>query len=289
MDCLELRMPPLPQLLTIGYGIWPVGMQHFKRNFSVYDMLYVAAGRFFMTEDDTEYVLERGDLLILEPGRTHFGQRPVAEPTELYWVHFSHPYPQATIASEAIKWSTLLGKGTDKDLTPVDQYMYLPKHANIEPALLTPLLGEMLELHEALTLRNSLRLNVLLGELFERLQTTINGSISNRSHHISERVVDYLRRHMREPFDAEAMAGALHYHFDYLSRCLKQYTGMSPLQYSHQLQMNRAVTLLLTTDLSVQEVGEQVGQPNGNYFIRLFRKHLGVAPGVYRSMHQARA
>ena len=32
---------------------------------------------------------------------------------------------------------------------------------------------------------------------------------------------------------------------------------MSPLQYVHHLQMNRAVTLLLTTGLSVQEIGEQ--------------------------------
>ncbi|MBM7565104.1 helix-turn-helix transcriptional regulator [Paenibacillus sacheonensis] len=288
LDCLELRIPPLPQLLMIGHGLWPKGMQHFKRSFSVYDMLYVTGGRFYMTEDDTAYELERGDLLILEPGRTHFGQRPVTEPTELYWVHFSHPHPPVAKEREAIKWSTLLGKGTDKDLTPVDQYMYLPKHAHLDPALLVPLLDEMTELHETLTLRNSLRLNVLSGELFERLQATISGGLNSRSYHISERAVQYLKTHMTEPFDAEAMAAALHYNFDYLSRCLKQHTGMSPLQYVHHLQINRAVTLLLTTDLSVQEIGEQAGQPNGNYFIRLFRKHMGASPGAYRSMHRAR-
>ena len=176
MDCLKLRIPPLPQLLMIGQGLLPQGMQHYKRSFSLYDMLYVTGGRFYMTEDDRAYELERGDLLILEPGKTHFGHRPVTEPTELYWVHFRHPHPPATKAQEDILWSTPLGKRTDKDLTPVDQYMYLPKHARIDPALLVPLLAEMAELHEALTLRNSLRLNVLTGELFERLQGTISGA-----------------------------------------------------------------------------------------------------------------
>ena len=67
-----------------------------------------------------------------------------------------------------------------EDLTPVDQYMYLPKHARIDPALLVPLLAEMAELHEALTLRNSLRLNVLTGELLDGAGT-ISGSLNSGS------------------------------------------------------------------------------------------------------------
>jgi AraC-type DNA-binding domain-containing proteins len=69
----------------------------------------------------------------------------------------------------------------------------------------------------------------------------------------------------------------------YLARCLKKYTGMSPLQYLHHLQVKRAKSLLENTGLSVAEIGRQVGIDNVNYFIRMFRKQTGMTPGQYRT------
>ena len=37
-----------------------------------------------------------------------------------------------------------------------------------------------------------------------------------------------------------------------------------------------------TTALKNKEIAEQVGIPNVNTFIRLFKKHMGATPGEYR-------
>lgn len=288
MDCLELRIPPLPQLITAGYSVWTPGMQHFKRNFQVYDLLYVKRGEFFITEEGTPYALRDGDMLILESGKTHWGHQPTMAATEIYWIHFSHPYAPVIKSNEEIPWSSLLPKGTDYDLTPSHQYMYLPKFTTIEPGLLVPVLNEMVELHNTLSLHNALRWNIAAAELFGRLQSVVMANLTTHAYRLSKRAVRYLQDHLSQSFDSQHMEKELHYHFDYISRCLKQYTGMSPLQYMHHLQIERAKTLLLTTDLSVGEIGSQVGQPNGNYFIRLFRKHCGYPPGTYRRMNQHR-
>ncbi|WP_020619612.1 helix-turn-helix transcriptional regulator [Paenibacillus daejeonensis] len=289
MDCLELRIPPLPQLITAGHGIWAPGTQHFRRTFDVYDLIYVKQGALYMTEEDQAYVLEDGQLLLLEAGRTHWGHQVTDVPTELYWVHFAHPHSPKAQRGDDIPWSSPLRRGTDEDVAPSDQSMFLPKTATVDPGLLVPLLDQIVELGSTLSLQNALRWHIAGAELFERLQRVVMAELSSRSFYLSECAVQYLRDHMAQPFDSRQMESELHYHFDYISRCLRQYTGMSPLQYLHRLQIERARTLLVTTGLSIQEIGEQVGQPNGNYFIRLFRKHLGCPPGVYRGRFQNRA
>jgi AraC-like DNA-binding protein len=286
MRCLELSIPPLPQLVTAGHANWAPGMQHFRRRFQVFDMLIIQKGTFYITEDEQEYSVNEGELLILEPGLTHFGHRPVDSLTEIYWVHYVHPETHRVIESDHIPWSSVLKAGTDSDLVPPQQSMYLPKHAKVETALLTPLLDQIVQVHQSLTLRNALRLHALSGELLERLQSVASANLNSRAYQLCERVIQYLQKHMLRPFDSQHMEQALHYHFDYLSRCLKQYTNMSPLQYMHHLQIERAQVLLRQSELSIQEIAEQVGQPNVNYFVRLFRKQIGLPPGKYRSSNK---
>lgn len=282
MECLELRIPPLPQLVTIGHATWQAGMQHFRRNFQVFDVLFVRSGCFYITEDGTEYELGPGGLLVLEPGRTHWGHRPVEADTAIDWVHLFHPHPHRAVEAGQIAWSGLLRQGSDQDLMPTDQWMYLPKHGHFELDGLTPLLDEMGAAHRALTVRSASALHVLTGQLLHRMQSLIDVNAGSRSYRLSERAVRYLQEHMLQPFSAARMEEKLHYQFDYLSRCLKQHTGMTPLQYLHRLQMEHARSLLHRTDLTVQEVADRAGQPNVNYFNRLFRKHFGMSPGQYR-------
>lgn len=283
MLCIELRIPPMPQLITVGHAVWTPGMRHFKRNFPVFDLLIVKEGTFYITEEEQEYEVEAGSLLTLEPGLTHYGHRPVESAVDIYWLHFVHPHRHCLVEADQIAWSALLTHGTDADLSPPPQTMYIPKQAKIDLQLLEPLLIEMEALNRSLSTRNALRLHALAGELFSRLQTTASANLESRAYRISEQVVRYLREHMQEPFASERMERELHYHFDYLSRCLKLYTGMSPVQYLHRLQVEKAKLLLRGTGLSVQEIAEQVGQPNGNYFARLFRKLVGMTPREYRS------
>lgn len=48
--------------------------------------------------------------------------------------------------------------------------------------------------------------------------------------------------------------------------------GESPMRYLNSRRIDAAKRLLLTTDLSVHEVGSQVGIENTNHFINLFKK-----------------
>ena len=69
------------------------------------------------------------------------------------------------------------------------------------------------------------------------------------------------------------------YHF---SRMFKRATGLAPSQYFIRLRMARARHLLLETDLSVIEIGMDVGYSSPSHFSQVFRREVGVPPSAYR-------
>ncbi len=62
----------------------------------------------------------------------------------------------------------------------------------------------------------------------------------------------------------------------------KEQNGTSPLKYMITLRMNHASTLLATTNLPINEIGEIVGYPDNHFFSKLFKKHIGTSPQKYR-------
>lgn len=283
MQCLELAFPPMPQLITVGHAVWTPGMTHLRRNFPVYDLIFVRSGTFYICEEGEEHELAAGEFLALEPGRTHWGHRAVEEAADLYWIHFAHDPPLRSVDRNGIARRRPMERGTDGHLEPVRSCLYVPKRAAIPLEPLIPLLDEMVLLHRSLTPRSAILLQARLGELLARLQPDEAGGGGERSRAVCDAVVRYLQGRIGEPFAAERMERELHYHFDYLARCLKRHTGFSPLQYLHRLQIEQAKSLLLSTDLPVAAVGERVGQPNATYFARLFRRLAGATPSAFRA------
>ncbi|MNC36121.1 HTH-type transcriptional activator RhaS [compost metagenome] len=147
----------------------------------------------------------------------------------------------------------------------------------------------MVELHQALSPASSLPLQTQLAGLLVQLQAAAKMQYAPRARQLCDQTIAYLQQHLTRPFDAKHMEQTLHFRFDYLARCLKTYTGMSPLQYLHDLQIKKAKALLENMELSVSEIGRQVGIENANYFIRLFRKQTGVTPGNYRHIRIGKA
>lgn len=65
-------------------------------------------------------------------------------------------------------------------------------------------------------------------------------------------------------------------------RRFQKAAGMSPLEYVHALRLERAKTLLETTELKLSELAEKVGYEDATFFSRLFRRAVGLTPAEYR-------
>lgn len=67
-----------------------------------------------------------------------------------------------------------------------------------------------------------------------------------------------------------------------LRRIAKKTFGCSVRAYITRLRMNRAVDLLVNTDLFIQEIAIRVGYSSPIVFIKAFRKDRGISPNAYR-------
>ena len=68
----------------------------------------------------------------------------------------------------------------------------------------------------------------------------------------------------------------------YLSRKFKEETGMTFTNYLTVCRINQAKNILVQTNLSINEIGQQIGYPITSTFIRAFKKYEGVSPSEYR-------
>lgn len=63
-----------------------------------------------------------------------------------------------------------------------------------------------------------------------------------------------------------------------LKRRFQVATQISPNQYLQQVRVDKAKKLLLTADMSVQQIAYEVGYENVSFFIRVFQKIAGCTP-----------
>ncbi|MEF3311987.1 helix-turn-helix domain-containing protein [Paenibacillus sp. GYB004] len=284
MECLEWSVSPLPQLVTVGHAVWRPGMRHFSRQFGLYDVLFVKTGCLYMAEEGTEYVIGAGQMLMLEPGRMHVGYRECEEDTELFWLHIQHESAQNRLPASDIPWSLVLRKGTDLDPAPPSRPIYMPKYGALEMEEVWAILSEMDRLHNRLNVDTVLQLQLHYVRLLAKLQELIRSSGSeSRSGKLAAAVAAFLRRYEDVPYEASQLAREFHYNPDYITRCLKRHTGMSPLEYLRHIRIGKACRLLeQRAELTVKQIAEAVCMPDPNYFCRMFRKETGMSPAAYR-------
>lgn len=71
----------------------------------------------------------------------------------------------------------------------------------------------------------------------------------------------------------------------HLSRSFRKETGLSPIEYLSIVRLEHSIKLLVTTNLSINEIATLCGFSNSNYFSKVFRKKFGYTPSDYRKNH----
>ena len=71
----------------------------------------------------------------------------------------------------------------------------------------------------------------------------------------------------------------------YMAGLFKKYCHISPSQCIMGLKLNKAANLLLTTDLKIKEIADQVGFDDPYHFSKNFKQFHGRSPNHYRQEH----
>lgn len=98
----------------------------------------------------------------------------------------------------------------------------------------------------------------------------------------SRRAVDYISLCMAEPLTVPKIAEALGISPGYLSHRFREETGFTVTQYIAKIRCTKAAELLLSSDYPVQDVCQNVGFLDNNYFVKVFKVQYGMTPTEFR-------
>lgn len=99
-----------------------------------------------------------------------------------------------------------------------------------------------------------------------------------------EQAVAAMRRRPAALLPLAAMAETAGLSPDHFVRVFRGITGVSPFRFRRALRMRRAAELLLTTDLPVIDVCDEVGYASLGSFTTAFTRLVGVSPGRLRRL-----
>ncbi|MCR8643070.1 AraC family transcriptional regulator [Paenibacillus sp. N1-5-1-14] len=115
----------------------------------------------------------------------------------------------------------------------------------------------------------------------EAISTHYNTSTKD----IVDQVVDRIHSAYMHDYSLEYYADEYQISPYKLSKAFKQVMGVNFIDYVTTVRLNRCKEMLVTTDLKVGEIAEQLSY-QASYLVRIFKKSEGITPGQYREKYR---
>lgn len=103
----------------------------------------------------------------------------------------------------------------------------------------------------------------------------------NISHTVAA-VLDYIEKNYAEEIALADICNEINYSLPYVSKKIKDETGLTFIQHLQNTRINQACCLLANTRKSIQEICTLSGYNDIKHFNSIFKKHIGISPSVYR-------
>ncbi|WP_164670721.1 helix-turn-helix domain-containing protein [Virgibacillus doumboii] len=103
-----------------------------------------------------------------------------------------------------------------------------------------------------------------------------------------DEVINYIHQNIYDPLSLSQLAKYAAYSPYHFTRIFKQQTGLTPQYYVSSVRLQKAKDLLMHTNLSIRDVGMEIGQQSLGTFTTRFTDRVGLSPSHFRnSMQQA--
>jgi len=275
---IRMEIPPIPYFMTIGLSKFAPGDQHpSRRNLGVFDLLWVVKGVLYIGEDDRRWELGEGRTLLLLPDRHHYAVKPCNEETVFYWIHFNfagqwecREEPGEPVHPPRQPWTTAYT-------------MQVPQSAELPNfALALRQLAKLMELAAENRASAFWKEQQLFMELLRLLEESGGGGSASPAMKLAENTEAYIKQYYQADLKNETLSEALHFHPNYIVRCMKEIYRCTPMEYLQEYRLEQAKLLLIKTEWSIAQIAEEVGFRHTPYFSSCFKAYCGMSPLRYR-------
>lgn len=253
---------------AFGHSVTMPGHKYGPAVRPYYLIHYILDGKGEFIVNGTHYQLSAGKGFLIEPDYQTIYMADLGDPWTYIWVGFS--------GAEAKEMVSALGLSQEQPIFKSDE----------RETLKNCIMG-MIE-HNHGNAADTFYCLSMLYLFLSTIAASGREEASSRDGNIYvSQAIAYIRNHISEPLQADAVARYVGLNRSYLSTLFKQHTGLSPLKYIQKFRLTKAQHLLESSQLSVSAIAYSCGYQQPESLIKLFRQQYGMSPSAYRKMTRA--
>jgi AraC-like DNA-binding protein/mannose-6-phosphate isomerase-like protein (cupin superfamily) len=269
-----------------------------------FEMVYVRRGRGMHVIGKESFAVRAGDLFIIHPDEQHRFEPEVGTTLRIINVLWQPKLVRQLLRAADTTLSLASLPYIEPLLKPGAKFSHHLHLSGSDAFRVEVLLDEMRREVEAAREGNAAPgCHVLLRHLFcsflillSRAQENVNHRkpvASRNPQRASQqdcvaRAVAYLETRAAEEIKISAVAGHVALSSSRLAHLFKEHTGRSMITYLHELRLEKASRLLQESTLPTHAVASECGFGDARFFHRVFRRHFGCSPSVWREQCQSR-
>ena len=210
------------------------------------------------------------------------GSTATASAGEALLIDCHHPHTYYALSASSFYFVHLSGTPATELAEGILSSGRLPVHGtHTEQAL--KLLSDLLD---KLTMGKLTDEAQISAQLYQLLANLISDARANHiglgSTQLVDTAVETILTHLNEHLTLNSLAAQSGCSVSYFSREFKRSTGFAPYAFILRARLDHAKHLLMTTELSIQEIADRTGFASLANFSYTFRKNIGISPTDFR-------
>ena len=277
------------KIITIHYFEFNKNYISHTESHDFWELVYADSGNLICSSDNREIILKEGEAIFHKPNASHSLRADGKHSPNVFIISFEckneaiHFFENRIIAIDTYLRTLIFYIIEESKRT---FFLPYPDPSLKKMELLSnPSLGGQQLIKNYLEL---LLINLMRNDIDHNDSNTVFLSQEQFDELISDRVIEYMQRHINERLSISEICKVLHYNKSYIFRQFKKTTGTSLMAYFNMLKIKKAKQMLRDSDKSIQDISESLSFNNPNYFTKVFKKHTGYTPYTYRKIQLKR-
>lgn len=250
------------------------------------EMMYVVQGSITHYIEGKELVLRKGDVLMLNQHVSHAIKRAEYEDIGINFIALPEFFevPLTMLHEKNVLVDFVIGAMRQKN--PVSHYLLFRLKEDLQVEnLMENMIESMLHTHCNEDIANQYTMGLVFLYLLNHLENLSHNSSLDYKETVVQAVMEYINSDCKNA-NLSKIAEDTHQSMTVLSKLIKQKTGYKFQELLQRRRFQKAVYLLMETELTVEDIALEVGYENQSYFYRQFQKRYGMTPAKYRKLHK---
>jgi AraC-like DNA-binding protein/quercetin dioxygenase-like cupin family protein len=257
-----------------------------KHQHNYIEMMYLCSGTITHKIEDKEIVMQKGDILLMNQQVVHSVKKAGYDDIGINFIALPEFFdiPLGMLHDDNVLADFLISTLRQNHRHP----QYLLFHLKDDPAienLMENMIVSMMGEEEPDDVINQYSMGLIFLYLLKHLDKITASSSQSYQDIVVKAALRYVDTSYRTA-SLTKIAADFHQSLSAMSKMIRQNTGFTFQELLQKKRFQKAVGLLLETDLSVEEIAIAVGYENQSYFYRQFKERYGMTPRNYRLEHK---